>query len=191
MPIVNSNKSISDMTCTEIFQEIGNHQVLAMMFHDQMIDLYDFLNLSGFKRWHKHQYKTESEEFINTKGYFMGAHNKLLRVDDPGQPEQVIPDGWYEYTRMDLNPQLVRQHVEASFKSYKSWEEYTKRLYEECSKSLIEMGHIADAEKVNQLINDVSCELKEVYEVMLKLKASNYDIVYILDIQDKLHKKYK
>lgn len=191
MPIINSNKAISDMTCTEIFQEIGNHQVLAMMFHDQMVDLYNFLNLPGFKRWHKHQYMTESEEFINTKDYFMSAHNQLLRIDDPGQPEPVIPDGWYGYTRMDLNTQLIRQQVEVSFKSYKSWEEYTKRLYEQCSKALFDMSYIADAEKVNQLINDVSCELKEVYEVMLKLNASNYDIVYILDIQDKLHKKYK
>lgn len=191
MPIVSQNKLISDMTCTEIFEEIGRHQVLALMFHDHMRDLYDFLNLSGFKCWHKHQYTAESEEFINTKHYFMSTHNKLLKIDDPGQPIEVIPENWYNYTRLEVTPQLLRQHVEASFNAYRSWEENTKRLYEECSKALFDMGYTADSEKVNELVKDVISELDMLYKVLLKLKASGYDVVYILEMQSWLHKKYK
>lgn len=48
----NTVKPVSEMTCTEIFQEVGKRQVKALMFHDKMKDLYDFLGLAGFKRWH-------------------------------------------------------------------------------------------------------------------------------------------
>ena len=46
------NKQISEMTCEEIFQTINDRQIQALMFHDEMSDLYDFLGLYGFKRWH-------------------------------------------------------------------------------------------------------------------------------------------
>ena len=191
MPIVNDNKVISDMTCTEIFEHIGRRQVLALMFHDHMRDLYDFLNLHGFKCWHHHQYMSESEEFLKTKHYFMSTHNKLLNIGDTGQPESVIPESWYNYTRLDVTPQLLKQHVETSFNSYKNWEEETQALYQECSKALLDMGNIADAEKVNCLIKDVTCELKMLYKIMLKLRTTGYDVIYILDMQHWMHKKYK
>lgn len=191
MPISNNSiRTISDMNYVEIFEEIAKRQILALMFHDHMRDLYDFLNLSGFERWHNHQYISESEEFINTKRYFMSAHNELLKLDDPGEPEFIIPENWYNYTRKDVNPQVLKQYAEISFDAYKSWEEHTKSLYESCSKSLIDMGNISDSLWVEQLIKDVSSELDMLYSVMLRLRASNYDVVYMLDIQQELHKKY-
>lgn len=121
----------------------------------------------------------------------MSVHNRLLDINDPGQPDPVIPPTWYNYTRLDINPQLVRQHVESSFDEYRNWEEETKKQLEDYAKALIEMGHIADAEQINRLIQDVSKELQELYSVLVRLKAVDYDIVYILDIQDKIQKKYK
>lgn len=161
------------------------------MFHDRMHDLYGFLNLPGFKSWHKHQYLSESEEFLNMKHYFMSTHNKLLNTDDPGQPEMVIPDTWYKYTRLDISPQIIKQYTELSFEEYKTWEEDTKKLYEECSKSLHNMGQIGDAQEVNRLIQDVTEELNDLYEIMIELKSTNYDVIHIFDIQHKLQKKYK
>ena len=191
MPVISTEKAISEMNCTEIFEQIGRRQVLALMFHDHMRDLYDFLNLQGFKCWHHHQYISESEEFLKTKHYFMSTHNKLLDIGDTGQPESVIPDNWYGYTRLDVTPQLMKQYTESSFTSYKNWEEETKKMYQECYTALISRGNVADAEKVKCLIKDVNCELKMLYKIMLKLKASGYDTIYILDMQHWIHKKYK
>jgi hypothetical protein len=179
------------MTCTDIFKEIAKRQITALMFHDQMRDLYDFLGLSGFKRWHQHHYIAESKEFHKLKHYFMSTHNKLLDAEGTKEPISVIPDDWYNYTRMDVTPQLRKQHVEASFEAYKTWEEETKKCYEEYSKALYDMGNVADALKVDCLVKDVTCELKHLYKWMLKLKAVNYDMNFILEIQPCFHKKYK
>lgn len=186
-----NQKPIEDMSYTEIFQEISKRQVLALMFHDSMYDLYDFLNLPGFKCWHKHQYLSESKEYLNTKHYFMSTHNKLLDTNDLDQFKSVIPTNWYGYTRFDLNSQSIKQYVESSFNEYRKWEEDTKKLYEELSQALFDLGYISDSEKANGLIQDVTEELKMIYKIMLKLKAANYDVIYILDMQHWFHKKYK
>lgn len=185
---INSTENLSP---NDIFRDIVKHQILALMFHDQMRDLYDFLNLSGFRAWHEHQYINESKEFLCTKSYFMKTHNKLLDISDTGQPKIAIPENWYKYNRFDVTSQLLRQYTEISLNEYKVWEEDTKRIYEEYSKALFTMGYIADSEKIQQLIRGVSQELNEIYEVMLKLRSTEYDAVYILDIQDKICKKFK
>ena len=76
--------------CREIFQRITNRQIEALMFHDKMSDMYNFLGLSGFKRMHECQYFSESAEFKKTKKYFMTNHNMLLEEADV-QAKQYIP----------------------------------------------------------------------------------------------------
>lgn len=183
-------KSNKTMCAAEIFQQISKRQVQALMFHDQMYDLFGFLNLKGFRQWHRHQYKTESDQFLNTKEYLMSTCNRLLDISDAGQPKLYIPESWYEYTRFEVTPQLIKQYTELAFNKYKDWEEDTKRIYEEFSKSLLDMGNVADAEMVNCLIKDVTCELNDLYGVLLRLKAVNYDIIYMLDMQPEFLDKY-
>ena len=178
-------------TSTEIFQEIAKRQILALMFHDSMYDLYSFLNLSGFKQWHKHQYLSESKEFLETKKYFADVHNKIINIENPGEPKLVVPESWYEHTRFDVTPQVIKQYVESSFNAYRNWEEESCAVYESCANELLNNGNVSDFAWVQKLIEDVQTELKDVYECMLKLRYSNYDSVYILDLQKEIRKKYK
>lgn len=118
------------------------------------------------------------------------THNKLLNCNSEA-PASVVPEDWYNYTRMDVTAQLRKQYVESSFEAYKTWEEETKHCYEDYSKALCEMGNMADAAKVDCLIKDVTCELKTIYKYLIKLRAVGYDMNYILEIQSCIHKKYK
>ena len=65
-------------SCKELFEKIVNRQIAALMFHDKMADLYDFLGLYGFKRVHEYQYLSESIAFRGVKRYFINHHNMLL-----------------------------------------------------------------------------------------------------------------
>lgn len=181
---------MKNMSVTEIFQEISKRQILALMFHDSMYDLYSFLNLPGFKQWHKYQYIEESKEFLETKQYFVDVHNRLLDLDSPGQPKLVVPDSWYDGTRFDVTSQIMKQYIESSFNNYRIWEEESCSIYEACAKELLDMGNVSDYAWVSKLIEDVKTELKEIYKYMLKLRATNYDMPYIMEIQGKLSKQY-
>ena len=50
---------------------------------------------------------------------------------------------------------------------------------------------MADYEFVSELLKDVDEELKTLERLYLELEACNYDVMYVLSIQDRLHKKYK
>lgn len=180
---------VSAMSCHDIFREINDRMIVALMFHDQMADMYDFLGLNGFKRMHEYQHLSESAERRGLKRYYINHHNKLLiggHVSDP----DVIPDEWVKYKRHEVSPQVRKQSVEKSFDMYRHWEHETKECYEKYAKALFDMGHVADAHKVECLVCDVDMELKCIDRMILSLRAVAYNEVYIVTIQDVIHEKY-
>ena len=56
---------------------------------------------------------------------------------------------------------------------------------------LCEIGEVASANFVNELIQDVDCELKYVERYCLNLKAIDYDMSIIIPEQDCTHEKYR
>ena len=183
-------KNSYQTSCKEIFEKIVSRQVTALMFHDNMADLYDFLGLVGFKRMHEYKYLSESIEMRGIKRYFINHHNMLL--EEPHvTPEKVIPTDWIGHTRNDVNIQTRRQYVEKSVEDYCEWEKDTKCCLEECAKTLLDMGAIADFNKVQELIEDVDKELKKAERLYIKLCSVDFDPVYIMEIQPEIHEKYK
>lgn len=185
-----TSKLSENPTCAEIFQKINARQIIALMFHDQMADFFDFLGLMGFKRMHEYQYLKESAEHRAIKRYYINHHNKLLEdmyIEDP----EAIPENWYKYTRFDVSQQIRRNSVEAAFDKYQRWENETKEFYAECAKKLMWMGKVADFNKVNALIQDVDMELKSLDRLIITMHAVGYNDVYIATIQDELHEKYR
>lgn len=182
---------MAEMSCSEIFQEINKRQIIALMFHDELADLYDFLGMNGFKRMHEYQYFAESAEHRGLKRYYINHHNKLLPEVDIHYDKELARLDWYRYSRMDVTSQAKKQTIESTFEKYNKWETETKQFYEDCAKKLFDMNMLADFNKVNDLIKDVDDELKRLDRLLLSLKACNFNEVYILSIQDGLHDKYK
>lgn len=177
-------------TCYQIFQEISKRQITALMFHEEMADYFDFLGLHGFKRLHEYQHLTETVEHRAIKRYYINHHNMLLAEKDGDYKVAVIPADWYKYQRTEVTPQIRRQAVEKAFTMYADWETETKECYEDYAKSFIQMGAIADFDKINELVKDVDMELKYLHRMMLELKAIAFDEIYIASMQHELHEKY-
>lgn len=177
-------------SCAEIFQSINARQITALMFHDQMADYFDFLGLMGFKRMHEYQYLSESAEHRALNRYYINHHNKILYSVDVASPH-AIPDDWAKYTRFDVTPQVRTQAIKRALEQYNDWECETKEFYESCAKALLEMGHIADFNKVNDLVKDVDMELKTIDRLCITLSSVGYNDVYIATIQDELHERYR
>lgn len=186
---VGIKSDVSTMSCHDIFREINDRMIVAIMFHDQMADMYDFLGLNGFKRMHEFQFLSESVERRGLKRYYINHHNKLLIGGNVSDPD-VIPDEWVKYKRQEVSPQVRKQAVEKSFEMYREWEHETKECYEKYAKALTDMGHMADAGKVGSLVCDVDMELKCIDRLMLCLKSVSYNEVYIATVQEEIHEKY-
>lgn len=179
-----------EKSCHDIFQAINSRQVKALMFHDQMADLFDFLGLMGYKRMHEYQFFSESAEHRTLKRYYLNHHNHLLMEESVTSPH-VIPSEWGQYCRFDVTPQVRRQAVEKAFKEYNDWECETKKCYEDYAKQLFEMGNMADFNKVMDLVEDVDMEVKKLDRMYLTLKSVNFNEVYIATVQESLHDEYR
>lgn len=184
-----NREMVQDRSCEDIYKAIRDRQVSALMFHSQMADLFDFLGLMGFKRMHEYQYFAESAEHRGLCRYYINHHNKLLVGGHPQGPK-VIPSEWGQYTRFDVTPQVRKQAVERSFNEYQEWESETKELYSQYSIALMNLGCVADSNKVCELVTDVDQELKYLDRMLLKLKAISFDAIGVMEMQEELHEHY-
>ena len=178
------------MTALEIFEEINARKMQGIVFHAQLADYFDFLNLHGFKRMHEYHYLLESVELRGMHRYVINHLNKLMHeytVIDA----KTIPTNWYGYARMDIDPSTRKTAVKDAFMKWYEWESDTRALLEKKFKELTDMGCIAYANKVNQLINDVDQELKHVTRDLIKYKAVDWDMCMISMEQDEMHECYR
>lgn len=185
----NKKRSLTEMSEEDIFMAIRDRQISALMFHSQMADLFDFLGMMGFKRMHEYQYFSESAEYRGICRYYTNHHNKILIGGHPKGLE-VIPEEWDQYTRFDVTPSVRKQAVERSFNRYREWESETKELYSQYSIALMNLGCVADFNRICELITDVDQELKYLDRILLKLKAISFDAIGMMDMQEELHEHY-
>lgn len=175
------------MTVEEIFMQIANHMIEGLMFHSQMSEYYEFLGLPGYSECHKYHYFCESWSFQDLCLYYIDEYNKLLPVSQASDPG-VIPSSWYKYIRQDVDMNTRRSSIKTGLERWVEWETETKTLYEKMYKELINLGEVAAACKIQELVEDVSKELKTAQQYHLNKKASDYDMSVIVEEQSK-HKE--
>lgn len=173
----------------DIFSAINVRQITALMLHSEMADLFEFLGLEGFRAMHEYQFLEESSAHRSIKTHYLKNTNKLL-PDAEVDSVDVIPDDWVQYTRMDVTPQVRKQAVQRAMEQYHKWESDTKMLYCKSAAYLIKENRMSDYNKVNELVKDVTDELRRVERLYLELSAVNYDMVYVVELQDELCKEY-
>lgn len=178
------------MTLDEIYADISAHMIKGLMVHEQFADYYDFLGLSGYRRCHEYHFFEESRAFRELSCYYINHHNKLIPykpVEDP----KVIPFNWYGHARDDVDSSTIKNAIKTGLIKWVSWEKETKILYERMYKELMDIGEVASAIKIKELICDVDSELKEAEQFYLNKEAIGYDLVSIVEEQKPCHKKYK
>lgn len=177
-------------TPEEIFSEINNRFIGAIMMHGQFADYFDFLGLRGYKRLHEYQHLAESIERRKVCRYYINHHNALIKEDFSGEVN-IIPDAWYTAKRLSVGKSTKQKAVEDGFIEYHNWESETKSVYEKYAQKLRETGAVADAIFAEKLVEDVSAELKTVEQMISDLISTGYDMVYITENQSEIQEKYK
>lgn len=178
------------MELKEIYSKIVSHMIKGMMIHAQLADYYDFLGLKGYKRCHEYHFLQESCSYRSVSRYFINHHNMLIpeeRIEDPN----MIPETWFSHTRGDVDATTKKNAVKSGLTKWVEWERETKSLYQRMYKELMDIGEVASACKIKELICDVDCELKKAERYWLEKEAVNYDMAVIIEEQKAKHHKYK
>lgn len=178
------------MTIDEIFQKICEHQIKGIMTHAQLADYYDFLDLHGYKRMHEYHMLDEICCMRSMHRYYLNHYNKLIPDTEISSPD-IIPAAWFARTRFDVDTSTRKKAVYTGFEKWQAWEIETKKLYEQMYKEACDLGEIAAAMKIKELVCDVDTELKYVERSLIEIKAVDYDMTYVCEQQHWLHDKYK
>lgn len=174
----------------EVFNEVSKRIIQGIMFHEEMADYFDFLNLHGLKRWHETRYIEESCSLRGLHRYVVNHCNRLID-DGEVKANRYISSSWYNTNRLRVDTSARRQAVRDTFDTWYKWECETKEFYEKMFKTLTENSKIAEANKINELIKATDHELKIVARKMLEYKAVDYDMQYIMFQQEEMHAHYE
>lgn len=178
------------MTLAEIFSRVASIYLKGIMFHSDMARYFDFLNLSGYKKMHEHEFYAQNKKYMKLQGYYTEHYQKLL--PDPNLTgETVIPANWYNYKRSDVNAADKKNAVKLAFTKWIEWEHHVKHELTECVKALREADEYAAACEIEQELCDLSEEIKRAECMNITLKSRDYPLDYIDDIQAALCEKYK
>ena len=148
------------MDISEIFARLKSHALEGMVFHDEMVRYFDFLNMDAHKERHLRQYEEETEGYRKLCDYYMSRYNRLI-PEQPMERQDVIPESWYRYSRFDVDTGTRNNAVKVASGRWVDWERETKSLYEETCKELMEQGEVASAKFVSCMLEAVDTELAE------------------------------
>ena len=105
----------------EVFNKVNERIVKGIMFHEQMADYFDFLNLHGLKRWQENRYIEESAEMRGLHRFAINHLHRLVNEDNISS-QQVIPSSWYSSTQFDVDSNTIKQSVKEAFQKWYMWE---------------------------------------------------------------------
>lgn len=178
------------MNCEAIFKKLDAHLIKGLMYHEQMADYFDFLNLHGYKRLHEYRYLDESANMRGLHRYYINHYDRIIPESEIVNPRS-IPSNWYDHIRADVTASEKKEFIRKAFESWVRWETETKELYQEAYCELCEVGEIAAACKIKEMLSDVDQELKKACRMKLSLDMVNYDLNTIYLCQDEIHEAYR
>lgn len=178
------------MTIEEIFSKMIGRMCEGVKFHDELMQIYDYLGLYGLAKCHAYHVFEEKRGLTNLTHYYVTHYFKLLQLENIPEPK-LIPENWYKYTTQAVDTGTKRQAVKEFMEKWVTWEEDSKKIYQEMRQELYNIGEIAVAICMDKYICDVDKELCHAQKSVIKLDTIGYDIGTIIKWQEDLYTKYK
>ena len=178
------------MTVEEIFSRLMAHMKKGLEVHDQFTIIFKYLNLRGYSKCQEYHYFEENIGYCRLRNFYLQHYNKIIAFENKMDNVDLIPSTWLKYERMAVDTSTKRTAIRDIFKKWVDWETETKLLYESSYKELYNLGEIAAALEVGRFVTDVSQELVRAREKLMDLESYGYDIVEIIDEQERLYNLY-
>ena len=122
----------------------------------------------------------------------MGGNNSnsMMNRNNYNYAENVIPTGWYNHTRYDVDASTKRNAVKEGLKKWLDYEKDTRQYLSQMAQKLEQMNEREAARKLDHLIEHVEKEISTAESKMMDLESAGYDMSYILQQQNELNDHY-
>lgn len=179
------------MTGIDIFNELIAHEIEGVMLHCDLANMFDFMGLHGFKRQHEFRALEEFAEMRGMNRYAINHLGVMPSGGNVGRTKEIVPNTWKGAKRTDVTESDRKSRVKDLFARWNEWERETKDLYQKRFKDLVNLGMIACANKVNELIVAADKELKLAEREFILYSSVGWEMYFIASKQDELHEEYE
>ena len=181
------------MSVVDNFSRIGTRMIEGMMFHEELMKTYYFLGLKGYSACHKYHYLSESDEYLKLTEFVIDNYDCMLSLSlsETSTPD-IAPVSWLTSdgrVRQSIQIGTRQQAIISAFDKWISWEESTKKLYEEEYFSVMNNDTVA-SEYIKELVSEIQNEINYAKNERLMKRAMDFDIVSILEEQDKYERTF-
>jgi hypothetical protein len=168
-----------------IMKEVYDHLMNGVLFHADMVDLFDFLHLKGFKKWQKNILEEELDNVTDMQHHFIKRHHMMLPPYQQHYESGLIPAAWYGQTAMDISKEDIMREVKRVLHDYLAWERKTQMFLREKTKELIHLEAFAEYMDLRELEEDVAGEIAMLEQFIIEMESVGYDCVYIQRVQER------
>ena len=175
------------MEVSEIFSKIISHMGYGLIVHDQISQVFGFLNLYGYQYEHNQHYFEENQNYKKIQNYFI-KHFHRLPPQESIPKQAIIPENWYKYTSFDVDINTKRNTIQDLMKKWIVWEKEAIEVFKTGYKELREKEEFAAAKLIENCLLETTEELADAEREFINLETINYDMSVIVPAQKELYK---
>ena len=167
----------------DVIRVVVNNMIEGIMFHNQMIQYFEYLGLKGFSDLQKIRFEGENKDLVELQRYVIDTYGVVVGETNPDS-RSYIPAEWGEELRERIDVDNRKDYVRFGIETWKYWEDKSKKVYGNAYFNLNDLRDAGGSERILKVVEGTEKELHFVYDLMCKLKGSEYDSV-VVSLMDK------
>lgn len=184
-------KTMKELECKEILEQVAKRKLNILMIFSEISDIFNLLNLHGYKRKYEYKKLKEEKEFLHLKKWIIEKHGAIpnlgFQLRKEINPFKVATVGRREKILKETKQKIIAE----IFTELSGFLEETLRLYEEAFAALSEKGCISDSIKISEFIEKIEKHIKKTKREWIRLNDVGYSLEFIYEFQKSMHDKYK
>lgn len=175
----------------EIVADIDDCICAAKHFYFAKSDVFDMLGLCGYKRLMELKYMKEVRMKKHFHRFCVNQLGFIVPKYDSDKKEDIISYQMHNLKRMDVDGRAIKDAVKSTMEEWLMMLKTDYEYYIEIWYKLIEEKQVDLACFVDKMVKHHECKIKYLTREMMKLKAVDYDIWMIMEMQEPLHDKIR
>ncbi|MGL4652657.1 hypothetical protein [Cetobacterium sp.] len=184
-------KTMQELECREILEQVAKRKLNSLMIYLELSDIFNLLNLHGYKRSFEYKNIKEEKEYLHLKKWVIEKHGIILsphlQLRKEINPVNVKTVGHREKITRESKQKIISE----IFTEINKYLTETLRIHEEAYMALFEKGYISDSMIVQKFINKLEKAIKKNKREWIKLSDVNYSLDFIYEFQKEKHDRYK
>lgn len=184
-------KTMQELERVEILEQVMKRKLNSLMIYLELSDIFNLLNLHGYKRSFEYKNLKEEKEYLHLKKWIIEKYG-IIPVSNNQPRKEINPMNVKAAGhREKMSNENKRKIIAEVFSELDKYLVETLKLHEEAYMALFERGYISDTVIINKFIKHLEKAIKKNKREWIKLSDVNYSLDFIYEFQKEKHDKYK